>query len=129
MALQSAVAERWREVTGCDVLQGYGLTETSPVLTFEPVGKAREGTIGIPVPSTEVACFDDDGNKLPQGEVGEIAARGPQIMKGYWKKPEETEDWPTKPKTLAKSGTPRRRNGFSTSWTKNGNSCWKKKRP
>ena len=98
MALQSAVAERWREVTGCDVLQGYGLTETSPVLTFEPVGKAREGTIGIPVPSTEVACFDDSGKKLAIGEVGEIAARGPQIMKGYWKKPEETEkvmidDW------------------------------------
>ena len=90
MALQGAVAQRWREVTGCDVLQGYGLTETSPVLTFEPVGKAREGTIGIPVPSTDVAVFDDEGNPLPIGEVGEIGARGPQIMKGYWKKPEET---------------------------------------
>ena len=92
MALQAAVAERWREVAGCDVLQGYGLTETSPVLTFEPLGKAREGTIGIPVPSTEVACFDEHGQKLGIGEVGEIAARGPQIMKGYWKKPEETDN-------------------------------------
>ncbi|MEM8776460.1 MAG: AMP-binding protein [Pseudomonadota bacterium] len=91
MALQSSVAERWREITGTDVVQGYGLTETSPVLTFEPLGKTREGTIGIPVPSTDVACFDDEGNRLPIGEVGEIGARGPQIMKGYWKKPEETE--------------------------------------
>ena len=90
MALQSAVAERWREITGTEVLQGYGLTETSPVLTFEPVGKTRPGTIGIPVPSTDVACFDDAGDRLPQGETGEIAARGPQIMKGYWKKPDET---------------------------------------
>ncbi|MCH2075998.1 MAG: AMP-binding protein [Rhodobacteraceae bacterium] len=90
MALQSAVAERWKEVAGCEVVQGYGLTETSPVLTFEPLGNARAGTIGIPVPSTEVACFSEDGEILPQGETGEIAARGPQIMKGYWKKPEET---------------------------------------
>ncbi len=91
MALQSSVAARWREITGTEVLQGYGLTETSPVLTFEPLGKAREGTIGIPVPSTDVACFDDSGKMLGVGEVGEIGARGPQIMKGYWNKPEETE--------------------------------------
>lgn len=90
MALQSAVAERWKEIAGCEVVQGYGLTETSPVLTFEPLGAARPGTIGIPVPSTEVACFSEDGEILPQGETGEIAARGPQVMKGYWKKPEET---------------------------------------
>jgi len=90
MALQSSVAARWREVTGTEVLQGYGLTETSPVLTFEPLGRAREGTIGIPVPGTEVACFADDGTRLPEGETGEIGARGPQIMKGYWKKPDET---------------------------------------
>ena len=91
MALQSSVAARWREVTGTDVVQGYGLTETSPVVTFEPLGKAREGTIGIPVPSTDVACFAEDGTMLAPGETGEIGARGPQIMKGYWKKPEETE--------------------------------------
>ncbi|MEO0666503.1 MAG: AMP-binding protein [Pseudomonadota bacterium] len=90
MALQSSVAQRWREVTGTEVVQGYGLTETSPALTFEPVGKTREGTIGIPVPSTDVACFADDGTMLAIGETGEIGARGPQIMKGYWKKPEET---------------------------------------
>jgi len=98
MALQSSVAARWREITGTEVIQGYGLTETSPALTFEPPGKTREGTIGIPVPATEVACFDEDGKQLPIGETGEIAARGPQIMKGYWKKPDETakvmiDDW------------------------------------
>ncbi|MEL7465787.1 MAG: AMP-binding protein [Pseudomonadota bacterium] len=90
MALQSSVAARWREVTGTEVLQGYGLTETSPVVTFEPLGKAREGTIGIPVPSTEVALLTDDGTPAPDGEAGEIAVRGPQVMAGYWKKPEET---------------------------------------
>ncbi|MEL7165803.1 MAG: AMP-binding protein [Pseudomonadota bacterium] len=90
MALQSSVATRWREITGTEIVQGYGLTETSPVLTFEPVGKARPGTIGIPVPSTDVACFDDAGTQLAIGETGEIAARGPQIMQGYWQKPEET---------------------------------------
>ena len=90
MALQSSVAERWKEVTGTEVVQGYGLTETSPVLTFEPRSKARPGTIGIPVPSTDIVLFDDDGKPVPEGEAGEIGAKGPQIMKGYWKKPEET---------------------------------------
>jgi long-chain acyl-CoA synthetase len=90
MALQSAVAARWEAVTGSPVIQGYGLTETSPVLTFEPLGKARAGTIGIPVPGTLIACMDDTGRPLPLGETGEIAAKGPQVMKGYWKKPEET---------------------------------------
>lgn len=90
MALQAAVAQRWEEVTGKPVLQGYGLTETSPVLTFNPVGKTRDGAIGIPVPGTHVVCLDDDGNPVPQGEAGEIAARGPQVMAGYWNKPDET---------------------------------------
>ena len=90
MALQAAVAERWEEMTGKPVLQGYGLTETSPVLTFEPLGKTRPGTIGVPVPSTLVACVDDTGAPVAQGEAGEIAAKGPQIMKGYWQKPDET---------------------------------------
>lgn len=90
MALQSSVAARWREITGAEVLQGYGLTETSPVVTFEPVGKTRAGTIGIPVPATDLACFDDNGNRLQPGETGEIGVRGPQVMKGYWNKPEET---------------------------------------
>ncbi|MEM7723588.1 MAG: AMP-binding protein [Pseudomonadota bacterium] len=90
MALQSSVAAKWEEITGKPVIQGYGLTETSPVLTFEPLGKARAGTIGIPIPSTEIACLSEDGIPVPQGETGEIAAKGPQVMKGYWQKPEET---------------------------------------
>ncbi len=90
MALQSSVAARWSALTGRPVLQGYGLTETSPVLTFNPLGRAREGSVGVPVPSTEIACLDDAGNPVPAGEAGEIAARGPQVMKGYWEKPEET---------------------------------------
>ncbi len=90
MALQTAVAERWEAITGKPLLQGYGLTETAPVLTFNPLGKARAGSIGVPVPSTEIACLGDDGRPVAQGEPGEIAARGPQVMKGYWQRPEET---------------------------------------
>ncbi|MGJ8604509.1 MAG: AMP-binding protein [Marivita sp.] len=91
MALQAAVAQKWEGVTGKPVLQGYGLTETSPVLTFNPLGKTRDGSIGIPVPGTDIACFDEAGAPVPQGETGEIAAKGPQIMAGYWNKPGETE--------------------------------------
>lgn len=90
MALQADVARRWEEVTGRPVLQGYGLTETSPVLSFNPIGKTRDGSIGIPLPSTLLRCVDDDGNPVPQGERGEISAKGPQVMAGYWNKPEET---------------------------------------
>ena len=90
MALQSAVARRWEEVTGKPVLQGYGLTESSPVLTFNPLGKTRPNSIGIPVPSTTVRCVNENGEPVGIGEPGELAAKGPQIMKGYWKKPEET---------------------------------------
>jgi long-chain acyl-CoA synthetase len=90
MALQADVARRWENVTGRPVLQGYGLTETSPVLSFNPIGKTRDGSIGIPLPSTLLRCVDDDGNPVPQGERGEIAAKGPQVMSGYWNKPEET---------------------------------------
>lgn len=90
MALQTAVARKWEAITGRPVLQGYGLTETSPILTFNPLGKVREGTIGIPLPSTDVVCVDDDGAPVAAGERGEIAAKGPQIMAGYWNKPEET---------------------------------------
>ncbi|MDX8354124.1 AMP-binding protein [Cognatiyoonia sp. IB215182] len=91
MALQGAVAARWEEVTGKPVVEGYGLTESSPVLTFNPLGKSRANSIGVPVPSTDVRCVDEDGADVPVGEVGELIAKGPQIMKGYWKKPEETE--------------------------------------
>ncbi|KPQ15566.1 MAG: long-chain acyl-CoA synthetase [Rhodobacteraceae bacterium HLUCCO18] len=90
MALQAAVAERWEEITGKPLLQGYGLTETAPVLTFNPLGKTRAGSIGVPVPSTEIVCLDEAGHPVPQGEAGEIAARGPQVMKGYWRRPDET---------------------------------------
>lgn len=90
MALQSSVAERWQEVTGKPVLEGYGLTESSPVITFNPLGKTRPGSIGIPVPATELRCLDDDGNEVALGEAGELAVRGPQVMRGYWNKPEET---------------------------------------
>ena len=90
MALQGVVAERWEAVTGKTVLEGYGLTESSPVLTFNPFGKTRLNSIGVPVPSTDVRCVDEDGKDVPQGEAGELIAKGPQIMKGYWNKPEET---------------------------------------
>ena len=86
MAVQDAVAKRWKEVTGTPLVEGYGLSETSPVLCCNPLdGKHKLGTIGLPMPSTDVAIFDDDGNQLPQGQVGEICARGPQVMSGYWK--------------------------------------------
>lgn len=90
MALQTSVAKEWQNVTGKPVLEGYGLTESSPVLTFNPLGKMREGSIGVPLPSTIVKCVDEDGNNVPFGEPGEVAAFGPQIMLGYWRKPEET---------------------------------------
>ncbi len=90
MAVQDAVANKWLEVTGTDIVEGYGLSETSPVLCCNPLdGKHKRGTIGLPMPSTEVAIFDDDGNHVPQGQSGEICARGPQVMRGYWQKDNE----------------------------------------
>jgi len=87
MAVQDAVAKKWNEVTGKPLVEGYGLSETSPVLCCNPLdGNHRSGTIGIPMPGTEVAIFDDDGNQVPTGENGEICARGPQVMSGYWEK-------------------------------------------
>ncbi|MCC1482271.1 AMP-binding protein [Roseibaca sp. Y0-43] len=90
MALQTPVAKRWEEVTGKPLLQGFGLTETAPVLAFNPLGKTRDGSIGVPVPSTHLACLDDAGQPVAIGERGEIAAKGPQVMAGYWRNPEET---------------------------------------
>jgi long-chain acyl-CoA synthetase len=85
MAVQDVVARKWKEVTGTALVEGYGLSETSPVLCCNPLdGTHRSGTIGIPMPSTEVAMFDEQGNQLAFGEVGEICARGPQVMSGYW---------------------------------------------
>jgi long-chain acyl-CoA synthetase len=90
-AVQSTVATRWREITGTDVVEGYGLTEASPVVCINPVRRPKIGTVGMPVPSTEVAIRDDDGHDLPVGEAGEVCVRGPQVMQGYWQRPDETK--------------------------------------
>ncbi len=91
MAVQQAVAERWLKVTGCPIAEGYGLSETSPVATANRTDTDKfTGTIGLPVPSTEIAILDDQGNRLPVGHVGEIAIKGPQVMAGYWNRPDET---------------------------------------
>ncbi|MTI20596.1 long-chain-fatty-acid--CoA ligase [Fulvivirga sp. RKSG066] len=85
MAVQDAVAKKWQEVTSSPLVEGYGLSETSPVLSCNPLdGTHKMGTIGLPTPSTEMAVFDERGTKLEEGEVGEICARGPQVMNGYW---------------------------------------------
>ncbi len=97
MAVQRAVADHWREVTGVPVIEAYGLTETSPAACINPVDiKAYTGFVGLPISSTEVAIISDDERELPVGEVGEIAIRGPQVMKGYWNKPDETKNVMTK---------------------------------
>jgi long-chain acyl-CoA synthetase len=88
--LQEAVAQRWQKATGTPIIEGYGLSEASPVLTCNPVRRAKLGSIGVPLPSTEMKCVDDQGNEAAIGEPGEIIARGPQVMQGYWKQPEET---------------------------------------
>jgi long-chain acyl-CoA synthetase len=91
MAVQRPVAEQWQAVTGCAVAEGYGLSETSPVATSNCFGNAGfTGTIGVPIPSTEVDIRDDDGKSVPIGTAGEICIRGPQVMAGYWNRPEET---------------------------------------
>ncbi len=91
MAVQGAVAERWKKITGCTITQGSGLTETSPVACVNPlVGIDFTGSIGLPVPSTEVGIRDDDGREVTQGGIGEICVRGPQVMRGYWQRPDET---------------------------------------
>jgi long-chain acyl-CoA synthetase len=91
MAVQRAVAERWRAMTGRPVIEGYGLSETSPVATVNPTNTlSYSGTIGLPVPSTDVAILDDAGNRLAEGERGEVCIKGPQVMRGYWQRPEET---------------------------------------
>ena len=92
-ALVKATAERWQQMTGCTVVEGYGLTETSPVASTNPYGdKARLGTVGIPVPGTAFKVIDDDGNEMPLGERGELCIKGPQVMKGYWQREEATAE-------------------------------------
>lgn len=93
MAVQRATAEKWKAVTGCPIVEGYGLSETSPVATSNRLDiEAFSGSIGLPVPSTEIAIRDDAGRDLPLGEPGEICIRGPQVMAGYWNRPEETQN-------------------------------------
>lgn len=90
-ALHKAVADRWQQVTKTLVVEGFGLTEASPVVSFNPInGKIKFDTVGIPMPSTDVVLLSDEGKPMPIGEAGEIAVRGPQVMKGYWQRPEDT---------------------------------------
>jgi long-chain acyl-CoA synthetase len=91
MAVQRPVAEQWKQITGCSIAEGYGLSETSPTLTCNTATSAEfNGSIGIPVPSTFISIRDDAGNEVPLGEPGEICAKGPQVMAGYWNRPDET---------------------------------------
>ena len=93
MAVQKAVADKWKEVTGRTLLEGYGLTETSPSATMNPLNlEAYSGSIGLPLPATEIALRDDNRQDVALGGAGEICIRGPQVMKGYWQRPEETAD-------------------------------------
>ncbi len=90
MAVQASVAARWKEVTGNILTQAWGLTETSPAVAINPLGEDFNGSVGLPVPSTDIAVKDDAGNDLPIGESGEVCVRGPQVMRGYWNRPDET---------------------------------------
>ena len=98
MALTKSAAERWEQVTGCPVSEGYGMTETSPVISFNPSGHQQLGTIGIPTPNTSVRIVDEEGKVLGFNEAGELEVKGPQVMKGYWNRPEDTA------KTIDKDG-------------------------
>lgn len=91
MAVQKAVADKWFKSTGCIIIEGYGLSETSPCVVINPIDAPEfSGMIGVPIPSTEVVILDDDGHVVPLGQSGEIAIRGPQVMAGYWHRPDET---------------------------------------
>ncbi|MGP0172813.1 long-chain-fatty-acid--CoA ligase FadD1 [Pseudomonas sp. NCHU5208] len=92
MALQLATAERWKQVTGCAICEGFGMTETSPVASVNPFSAIQLGTIGIPVPSTQCKVISDEGQELPIGEIGELCVKGPQVMKGYWQRQEATDE-------------------------------------
>ena len=93
MAVQESVATEWQDVTGCVLAEAYGLTEASPAVTMNPYNlKEYNGTIGLPIPNTEISIQDDDGNHLGIEEAGELCVRGPQVMQGYWNRPEETKN-------------------------------------
>lgn len=89
--IQRAVAERWQDLTGRSLIEGYGLTEASPLVACNPLHSSYSGSIGLPMPSTEMVIRDDDNRDLPLGSIGEICVRGPQVMRGYWQHPQETE--------------------------------------
>ena len=92
MAMQHHAAEEWERITGCRISEGFGMTETSPVVSMNPPSHVQIGTIGMPVPNTQVKTVDDDGVDTPIGEPGEICVKGPQVMKGYWQRPESTAE-------------------------------------
>jgi long-chain acyl-CoA synthetase len=92
MALTSDVANLWESVTGCQVSEGYGMTETSPVVSTNPANAIKLGSVGLPVVDTEIKIVDEEGKEMPQGEAGELLVRGPQVMKGYWNRPEATAE-------------------------------------
>ena len=92
MALTKDAADQWKSITGCEVAEGYGMTETSPVVSFNPPGYVKLGTIGMPVSSTACKVVDDDGVEQPIGQPGELCVKGPQVMKGYWKRPDATAE-------------------------------------
>lgn len=92
MALTSETAQRWKEVTGCAITEGYGLTETSPIVCCNKIGSIQYGSVGTPVPDTQVKVVDENGESLPIGEAGELCIKGPQVMKGYWQRPEATAE-------------------------------------
>ena len=92
MAMQHHAAEEWERITGCRISEGFGMTETSPVVSMNPPNHVQIGTIGMPVPNTQVKTVDDDGVETPIGEPGEICVKGPQVMKGYWQRPESTAE-------------------------------------
>jgi len=90
MALTSKAAKTWKRVTGCEICEGYGMTETSPVVSFNPRSAIQLGTIGLPLPGTLLKTVDDDNNETPFGERGELCVKGPQVMRGYWQRPDDT---------------------------------------
>jgi len=92
MALTKDAADQWQKVTGCEIAEGFGMTETSPVVSFNPPGHIKLGTIGMPVAGTNCKVIDEEGNELPLGEPGELCVKGPQVMKGYWQRPEATAE-------------------------------------
>ena len=87
-----SVAEQWHKVTGCMVSEGYGMTEASPIISMNPLGYQKLGSAGLPVPGTEIKVVDEQGKEQPIGAVGELCVRGDQVMKGYWQRPEQTDE-------------------------------------